>query len=164
MSKSIGNVIDPLDSIAEFGTDALRFTLAVGTTPGQVGLHVAISPLSIVSFAIFTNGSRVVSWFLDLEPVVYPPQLGRKPVDSKRATQPQSLARASSCVLLSTSEKRHHGNQVASSYLCSELNRPIRVRIHFSLVSSSCQAARVEMACGRARLACFPAAGHMMRL
>lgn len=36
MSKSIGNVIDPLDTIAEYGTDALRFTLAVGTTPGQV--------------------------------------------------------------------------------------------------------------------------------
>ena len=35
MSKSLGNVIDPLDSIAEYGTDALRFTLATGTTPGQ---------------------------------------------------------------------------------------------------------------------------------
>jgi valyl-tRNA synthetase len=110
MSKSIGNVIDPLDSIAEFGTDALRFTLAVGTTPGQVGLHAAISPLSFVSFAMFTNGSRVVLLFLDLEPAVHPPQLGRKLADSKRATQPQSLALASSCTLLSTSEKRHHEN------------------------------------------------------
>lgn len=36
MSKTLGNVIDPLDSIAEYGTDALRFTLATGTTPGQV--------------------------------------------------------------------------------------------------------------------------------
>ena len=36
MSKSVGNVVDPLDTIAEFGTDALRFTLATGTTPGQV--------------------------------------------------------------------------------------------------------------------------------
>ncbi|KAH7431702.1 hypothetical protein KP509_08G062000 [Ceratopteris richardii] len=35
MSKTLGNVIDPLDSISEFGTDALRFTLATGTTPGQ---------------------------------------------------------------------------------------------------------------------------------
>lgn len=36
MSKSLGNVIDPLDTIKEYGTDALRFTLATGTTPGQV--------------------------------------------------------------------------------------------------------------------------------
>lgn len=35
MSKTIGNVIDPLDVMNEFGTDALRFTLLVGSTPGQ---------------------------------------------------------------------------------------------------------------------------------
>lgn len=37
MSKTLGNVIDPLDTINEFGTDALRFTLALGTA-GQVCL------------------------------------------------------------------------------------------------------------------------------
>ncbi len=30
MSKSLGNVVDPLDTIGQFGTDALRFTLATG--------------------------------------------------------------------------------------------------------------------------------------
>ena len=35
MSKTLGNVIDPLEVMNQFGTDALRFTLLVGSTPGQ---------------------------------------------------------------------------------------------------------------------------------
>ncbi len=35
MSKSSGNVIDPLEVMDEYGTDALRFTLLTGSTPGN---------------------------------------------------------------------------------------------------------------------------------
>ncbi len=35
MSKSYGNVIDPRTVMDEYGTDALRFTLLVGSTPGN---------------------------------------------------------------------------------------------------------------------------------
>ncbi|MDD3430167.1 MAG: class I tRNA ligase family protein, partial [Oscillospiraceae bacterium] len=35
MSKSLGNGIDPLEVIAEFGADALRFTLVNGSTAGN---------------------------------------------------------------------------------------------------------------------------------
>jgi valyl-tRNA synthetase len=35
MSKSLGNVLDPLDLIYEYGTDALRFSLLTGGTPGN---------------------------------------------------------------------------------------------------------------------------------
>ena len=35
MSKTYGNVIDPLTVMDQFGTDALRFTLLVGSTPGH---------------------------------------------------------------------------------------------------------------------------------
>lgn len=35
MSKTLGNIIDPLTVMEEFGTDALRFTLLVGSTPGN---------------------------------------------------------------------------------------------------------------------------------
>jgi valyl-tRNA synthetase len=35
MSKSYGNVIDPLGLMDDLGTDALRFTLLVGSTPGN---------------------------------------------------------------------------------------------------------------------------------
>ena len=35
MSKTKGNVIDPLEVMKQMGTDALRFTLLVGSTPGN---------------------------------------------------------------------------------------------------------------------------------
>ena len=35
MSKSLGNGIDPLEVIHEYGADALRFTLATGNSPGN---------------------------------------------------------------------------------------------------------------------------------
>jgi len=35
MSRSKGNVVDPLEVMDEYGTDALRFTLLTGSTPGN---------------------------------------------------------------------------------------------------------------------------------
>ena len=35
MSKSLNNAIDPLEKAEQFGTDALRFTLATGSSPGN---------------------------------------------------------------------------------------------------------------------------------
>lgn len=35
MSKTKGNVVDPLDTIGDYGTDALRLSLVTGCTPGQ---------------------------------------------------------------------------------------------------------------------------------
>jgi len=42
MSKTSGNVIDPLQVMDDLGTDALRFTLLVGSTPGN-DTNVAVS-------------------------------------------------------------------------------------------------------------------------
>jgi valyl-tRNA synthetase len=50
MSKTLGNVIDPLETIQEYGTDALRFTLATGTTPGQVGFSADLTLSDFVMF------------------------------------------------------------------------------------------------------------------
>lgn len=35
MSKTKGNVLDPLDTIDKLGADALRYTLVTGSTPGN---------------------------------------------------------------------------------------------------------------------------------
>ena len=41
MSKSLGNVVDPLDVIAQYSCDALRFTLATGGIPLPCPLTVS---------------------------------------------------------------------------------------------------------------------------
>jgi valyl-tRNA synthetase len=44
MSKTRGNVLDPLDFMEKYGTDALRFALSTGTSPGN-DLKVAVTKL-----------------------------------------------------------------------------------------------------------------------
>ncbi|WCJ25225.1 Valine--tRNA ligase [Euphorbia peplus] len=51
MSKTLGNVIDPLDTIKEFGTDALRFSLALGTA----GQDLNLSTERLTANKAFTN-------------------------------------------------------------------------------------------------------------
>lgn len=52
MSKSLGNVIDPIDVIEEYGTDALRYTLVTGSTPGQ---DIPLSNEKVEANRNFTN-------------------------------------------------------------------------------------------------------------
>lgn len=63
MSKSLGNVLDPLDIIAKYGTDALRMGLVVGSTPGQ---DIAIGESKIKGFRNFTNKIWNASRFVSL--------------------------------------------------------------------------------------------------
>jgi len=52
MSKTKGNVVDPIETIAEYGTDALRFSLVTGTTPGQ---DVPLAMEKVVANRNFAN-------------------------------------------------------------------------------------------------------------
>jgi valyl-tRNA synthetase len=52
MSKSYGNVVNPLEVMDQFGTDALRFTLATSGTPGQ---DLNLNPERIESARNFAN-------------------------------------------------------------------------------------------------------------
>ena len=52
MSKSLGNGIDPLELIDEYGADALRFSLAVGV---RVGGDMRFSPDKVLSARNFAN-------------------------------------------------------------------------------------------------------------
>ncbi|MEO7020332.1 MAG: valine--tRNA ligase [Ktedonobacteraceae bacterium] len=52
MSKSKGNVVDPLEIMEQYGTDALRFTLATSSTPGN---DMKLVPERIVGNRNFAN-------------------------------------------------------------------------------------------------------------
>ncbi|KQC11452.1 MAG: valine--tRNA ligase [Smithella sp. SDB] len=52
MSKSKGNIIDPLSMIDQYGTDAFRFTLAAYTAQGR---DVRLSPERIEGYKFFVN-------------------------------------------------------------------------------------------------------------
>ncbi len=52
MSKSRGNVIDPVKSIEKYGTDALRFALSTGNSPGN---DMRLSPQKLEGSRNFTN-------------------------------------------------------------------------------------------------------------
>ncbi len=61
MSKSLGNVLDPLDLIPKYGTDAVRLSLLIGTTPGQ---DVRLSEEKIGGFRNFANKLWNISRFI----------------------------------------------------------------------------------------------------
>lgn len=52
MSKSLGNVLDPLDVVEDFSTDALRLSLVLGNTPGN---NVNFSLKNVEEYSLFLN-------------------------------------------------------------------------------------------------------------
>ena len=52
MSKSWGNVVDPLDVIAEYSTDALRLAVTLGNTPGN---NINFSIKNVAEYSLFLN-------------------------------------------------------------------------------------------------------------
>jgi valyl-tRNA synthetase len=84
MSKSLGNVIDPLDVIAEYGADALRFALARLAGPDQQNYPFGIRDAEAGrNFANkIWNAARLVLGEHKAEgPPVLPPEDRRGPVD-----------------------------------------------------------------------------------
>jgi valyl-tRNA synthetase len=52
MSKSLDNIIDPLDMIGKFGADATRLSLVIGSTPGN---DMKLSEEKVAGYRNFTN-------------------------------------------------------------------------------------------------------------
>ena len=61
MSKSLGNVIDPLDTISKYGADATRLSLLIGNTPGN---DLKLSEEKVAGFRNFANKLWNISRFM----------------------------------------------------------------------------------------------------
>ena len=73
MSKTKGNVVDPLDLIAKYGTDALRFFLSSNISPHS---DIKLSPNSLEPYKNFMNKIWNAGKFIDLNKVDCQSQLG----------------------------------------------------------------------------------------
>ena len=76
MSKSLGNGIDPLEVIEQYGADALRFMLVQGSSPGN---DMRYSEEKIIAMRNFTNkiwnASRFLLMNMTIEKVELPEEL-----------------------------------------------------------------------------------------
>ncbi|HHF52378.1 MAG TPA: valine--tRNA ligase [Candidatus Aminicenantes bacterium] len=74
MSKSEGNIIDPLDMIENYGTDALRFTLAALAAPG---MDISLSEERMAGYRAFVNKIWNASRFVLMNIQESVPQINR---------------------------------------------------------------------------------------
>ncbi len=81
MSKSLGNIIDPLDTIAKYGADATRLSLLIGTTPGN---DSNISEAKIAGYRNFVNKLWNISRYILMSV--------KKVEIVKKVPKPQTLA------------------------------------------------------------------------
>jgi len=78
MSKSKGNVIDPLELIDEYGADALRFTLAIMAAQGR---DVKLDPARIAGYRNFGTKLWNATRFAEMNGVTH--DAGFRPEDAK---------------------------------------------------------------------------------
>jgi valyl-tRNA synthetase len=98
MSKTKGNVLDPLDIIERFGTDATRFTLAAMAAPGT---DIAFSESRTDGYRAFANKIWNAARFMfmnvdriapDLRPAGLPPKVGTNVGAGASPAQPAGIA------------------------------------------------------------------------
>ncbi|MCO6390227.1 valine--tRNA ligase [Aliihoeflea aestuarii] len=131
MSKSKGNVIDPLDLIDEYGADALRFTLAIMAAQGR---DVKLDPARVAGYRNFGTKLWNATRFAEMNGAMLDPDFA--PEDAKLTVNRwilTELTRATDAVTegitsyrfneASASAYRFVWNQVCDWYL--ELLKPV---------------------------------------
>lgn len=90
MSKSKGNVVNPLDLIAKYGTDALRLGLVVGNTPGS---EISLREEKIKGYKNFANKIWNITRFVlsSVEGEVYTGKVLENDANTKLTTELDAL-------------------------------------------------------------------------
>lgn len=113
MSKSLGNGIDPLDMIEKYGTDAVRLSLILGSSPGN---DLRLYEEKIAGYRNFVNkiwnGARFV--LMNLEKADF-----NTPID------PKALSRADRWILHRTNALIQESTEGLSVYRLSEIGTRI---------------------------------------
>ncbi|KAF6005240.1 hypothetical protein F1559_003167 [Cyanidiococcus yangmingshanensis] len=104
MSKTLGNVIDPLEIIGKYGTDALRFTLVTGSAAGR---DISLAEERIAASRNFANKVWNIARFVINA-------VGNGPSDEKLWLEPTNLGWS------------EHDLDLADRFILSQLSRLVQ--------------------------------------
>jgi len=136
MSKTIGNVVDPLEVMKEYGTDALRFTLLTGGTPGN---DLNLSLAKVASNRNFANKiwnlARFITHSLN--------RATEEGIDLTRATTRHSAA--DQWILTRLNEMTANADRLFESYQYGEAGRQIQEFLWGDFADWYVEAAKVQL-------------------
>jgi valyl-tRNA synthetase len=137
MSKTKGNVTDPLDVIHDFGTDALRFTLLTGGTPGN-DLNLSLD--RVESNRNFANKIWNTARFITRAIATF------QSVDS--AAQPATLSAADRWIITRLNETITTVDRLMDSYQFGEAGRQVYDFLWGDFADWYVEIAKVQLAAG----------------
>jgi len=126
MSKSKGNVVDPLDLMEQYGTDAVRFTLAIMAAPGT---DISLSEEKILSHRAFANkvwnAFRLVTLHLDSIRAQLPPGFDARDEMEELARRWKELSQVDRWILSRLSGITRQVNEGLEAYRFHESSHAI---------------------------------------
>ncbi len=141
MSKTAGNVVDPLQVIDKYGTDALRFTLLTSGTPGN-DLNLSLD--KVASNRNFANKIWNLTRFILSHMADVDTAAGRDEVD---------LTDADRWILTRLSETIKDADRLLDGYLFGEAGRQIHEFLWGDFADWYVESAKVQLDKGGARAA-----------
>jgi valyl-tRNA synthetase len=117
MSKSLGNVLDPLELIPKYGTDAVRLSLVMGTAPG---MDQKLSEEKIKDFRNFTNKLWNISRYI----LMTTADTSKEQADEQWTKGPVTLS--DKWILSRLSEVQTRATQLITEYQFSQAGELLR--------------------------------------